>query len=424
MAQSQIIAVVPPTLGVTTGAKQLTTDSITKHTASADGKGPYTYWQLDHPNRTLQLGSAVRYVNQNHSGLSGVSRFVYFPDYRVAGYADLIAQKFAAAGVTQINVTGLGSGQQRTVQTTAENVYANSYDPLNPQHAAALDSIPKGTAPKSQAKYSLQQYINIGTKIKSLKLDCLPVGTSGASGVAVRRGGRSPDANLATLVAIFDNDMDALLRSPGMDVADVRDVTSFNAQKVTGALKKKPPKGARATAIRPMVGIQGRDISVPIIAQPRGASNLEAFVNTVVKRSRYANAAGPILDSFNKQMVRQQQTKIAKATTSPTQRGRPPTVQTSMVMPQTVSYSPIFTQMQQPVTTTTTQMRQPVLSPVRTTTALPSLGGLPQIGGQQTVVSPVSPNSPRGGPVLLPQSPNTLPTVQTLPTLPTFGLNR
>lgn len=99
-----------------------------------------SYWQVTNPNKTLKLAGATVYVNRNYPNTQGYDRFVYWPDYRVAGTIRDIVTNFRNAGINNVTVGSLytSTGQlgcnQGIVPLSEEVVATCSYDPLNPAH--------------------------------------------------------------------------------------------------------------------------------------------------------------------------------------------------------------------------------------------------------------------------------------------------
>lgn len=298
--------------------RALTTDAIQRHVAAAAKAGPGTFWQVSKPTRTLKLTGALAYVNKNFPGREGVNRFVYWPDFRVAGTVSDIVSAFRQAGVQNVTVNG------QSMPLTEQLIMQAALDPLNPNHRALIEQASEQTAGapgKPKARHSLEEYILIGNALKAASKQATTAVTGGGAGArggagAGGRGGRSPQANQQRLVQAFNQLMtQALSLGPGQDVGRVFDVTRFDATKFTNARLVTPPKpkSTRTTAIRPVISINGRQIQVPVIAQPVGAANFAAFAQTIIAQSQYAQAAQAILQAFN-QTLQQRSTAVGVQT--------------------------------------------------------------------------------------------------------------
>ena len=68
-----------------------------------------------------------------------INRFVYWPDYKVAGRAKDISEFFIKHNYSYVRVGSI-DGNPRIVRITPEVVLANSYDPLNPRHSQYLQA--------------------------------------------------------------------------------------------------------------------------------------------------------------------------------------------------------------------------------------------------------------------------------------------
>lgn len=127
-------------------SKQLTADRISQLVQKFNKPNRLTeYWQLTNPNRYLTLAGSPRYVEKNYPNAQGVDRFVYWPDYKVAGTIKDIVNAFLNAGINQVQVGTLYSWsngqigcQPRMVPLTPEIVAECAFDPLNPAHTELL----------------------------------------------------------------------------------------------------------------------------------------------------------------------------------------------------------------------------------------------------------------------------------------------
>jgi hypothetical protein len=119
---------------------------ISKKIQQANSRGPGAYWQIAAPNRSpLQLANSFQYVNTNFANRIGFDRFVYLPDYRVAGTINHIFNVLKDAGIKFVHVGDLYSmsngqlGQPpQDAPLSLQTIAANSIDPLNPVHRQAL----------------------------------------------------------------------------------------------------------------------------------------------------------------------------------------------------------------------------------------------------------------------------------------------
>lgn len=110
------------------------------------------------------------------------------------------------------------------------------------------------------------------------------------------------------LVDDFNNVINAELN--GEPPNKIYDLTNFNIEKFTGArLISRPRAGlttGRSQFTMPRIVIDGRQIQIPIGAQPRGQFNFENFVRLVVGKSNYRQLVEPIIQAFNQQIPQQQ----------------------------------------------------------------------------------------------------------------------
>lgn len=275
-------------------AKALTQQVISRAMERVQKKGPNTYWQINNPGRDLKLNSAANYVTKNYAGNQGFNRFVYWPQYLVAGTISDIANNFRAAGVN----------------VSEQQIQANSVDPLNPQHRAQLEAMAVkqpggGGAAEKKTKHSLEEYIAIGEVIKGTKGGAT-TGTAKGATVGRGRAGQNPQGRQQAVIQNFNQVMAQALSLPqGSDVSKVINVTKFDASKFTGALSTDTPgQGPRVGFIRPILDLgNGRNFLVPVVAQPTGAGNFAAYVQSVIANSNYANYAQYIQRSFNEQLA-------------------------------------------------------------------------------------------------------------------------
>lgn len=106
-----------------------------------------TYWRIDEANlgkyKTLELSGAVQYVTYGHpeyAELPKGNRFVYWPDYKVAGKAKDIAKFFIAHNYPYVQVGELYRiskgeyGNKGRFEVTSKLIMDNAFDPLNYNH--------------------------------------------------------------------------------------------------------------------------------------------------------------------------------------------------------------------------------------------------------------------------------------------------
>ncbi len=120
------------------GLIPLTDDQIINFTVWTYGKG---YWLVSDPTRYVTLDLVNLGVDNEYLGAMNYDRFVYWPDYYVAGRVHEIVSRFRQAGVTNVHVgelhklsNGKFGDPFKVVPLTEENIMANSLDPLNPVH--------------------------------------------------------------------------------------------------------------------------------------------------------------------------------------------------------------------------------------------------------------------------------------------------
>lgn len=116
--------------------------------------GPNIYWHANNPSVTLRMTGpnmpSVKYIKNRpeYANAQGFNRFVYWPDYRIAGTINDIYNLFANAGVSNVEVGQLHlmtNGQvgclEGNVQLSREVIANCSIDPLNPVHANLLSTL-------------------------------------------------------------------------------------------------------------------------------------------------------------------------------------------------------------------------------------------------------------------------------------------
>ena len=139
---------------------QLTLDRINHAMINARAQ-PNTYWNINMPNMLLKLGGARNYVRINHPNARSLNRFVYWPDYRVAGSIKDIFLKFHKAGVNKVtvgsiyNMTGGETGcYRKAVPLSIDVIISCSIDPLNPEHQSIFKNLISDDSIEWQQPYS------------------------------------------------------------------------------------------------------------------------------------------------------------------------------------------------------------------------------------------------------------------------------
>ena len=378
----------------TSGHKVLDAAAINRHAQNA-AKTPGTFWKILQPSRTLKLSGAVNHVNRNWGNKVGSERFVYWPDYRVAGPVNAIYAAFRNAGVGQVSVGQLSqmtagqAGQQTSQQPLSEaTIAANSIDPLNPVHRQLLEqavTVHKGTGEKAKPKIPFEVYLMIGNAIRSAKKASTTATTGGKAGVTTRVG-RNPQLNLQKYVTRFNELMNQAVQ--GVQLGTGMEVSKFNPQKITG-VKMDAPIPTKGQAIRPVISVGGRTIAVPVFAQPTAAEAFRAFAQTVIGQSpQYAQYRDVIVQAF--EQGRMQRAGGVLPQQLPVTFAQPITGMLPSVTQQmpSVSQAPlnIMGQLGAPISVTspTSGMGSPIGSTLMPQ-QFPTVGGvqLPTIGGTQ-----------------------------------------
>ncbi len=125
---------------------QLTADRISQLVRRLNRPENFSkYWQVTKPSRVLTFSNAPRYVEKTYPNAQGANRFVYWPDYKVAGTISDIVNTFQNAGINQVHVGTLYSmsngqiGCPPGILPLSEQVVANcAFDSLNPDHTELL----------------------------------------------------------------------------------------------------------------------------------------------------------------------------------------------------------------------------------------------------------------------------------------------
>ena len=278
--------------------RELTAQAIQDNIRRAQEEGSNVYWQVAIPQRFLRLTpqSGVNYVRRKYTNAVGTGKFVYLPQYRVAGTAQDISDRFTRAG---INIT-------------PEQVLNSSLDPMNPQHAALIEQQAAGaTSSGGRApRFSLDEYIAFGTALKEQRTGTTTTAGRGGRGAAAGaggrggRGGRSPETARQNLINEFNQLMQSAVS--GQPTERIFEVGKFNPERFSGIRRVAPPSTDQARSIRPTVNFNGRQIRLPFMAQPTDAAGLQAFVQSVVANSNWGQLAGPILQSFQQSQLQAQ----------------------------------------------------------------------------------------------------------------------
>lgn len=133
----------------------LTDEQINERVNSIQQLPNLSYWLVDKPSRASKLSLAMVYVNRNHPNAQGYDRFVYWPDYKVAGTINNIYNKFKAAGIEEVQVGTLyemTKGQigcyRRIANLTLDVIASCSFDPLNQRDQFVYQQTIQGQRPK------------------------------------------------------------------------------------------------------------------------------------------------------------------------------------------------------------------------------------------------------------------------------------
>jgi hypothetical protein len=106
------------------------------------------YWSVTRPATHFMLSGSVFYVDRHYPNAEGSDRFVYWPDYKVAGTIKDIFFTFQFAGINQVHVGTLYSlsngqiGCPPGIMSLSEDVIAAcAFDPRNPTHSQLLTEL-------------------------------------------------------------------------------------------------------------------------------------------------------------------------------------------------------------------------------------------------------------------------------------------
>lgn len=293
-------------IGKSATRRVVNSELLQRRMKSAADKGDHVYITGEDLGSYRVLPGAVAYVQKKHPMGQGMSRFVYFPDYRLAGTVQEIVSILQKTGQNQINVGGLNrltggrfGSPMGTAPLSPEIIFANSFDPLNADHAAFIISLKKirgaGSASKKAAQ-PIAAWVEIATILSKMS-GSEKVKSSKA---AKKASPKSVQSNLAQRVADFNAAMDAVLEGRATQLLKVTDFNSESNTKVTKV--DAPADPARSHSKRPEITVNGRVVQVPIVVKlPEGRDNFERYVRAVVAQSKYAQFAQAILDAVNQQ---------------------------------------------------------------------------------------------------------------------------
>jgi hypothetical protein len=113
----------------------ITQDKIKYYSNEALARGLNVYWRVNAPFQNLDLSDAINFVQSNYPHAQGNNRFVYWPQFRVAGTVKDIFNTFSRAGINTI----ASSGQYMPL--TEGLIATSSLDPLNPAHAQMISQM-------------------------------------------------------------------------------------------------------------------------------------------------------------------------------------------------------------------------------------------------------------------------------------------
>ena len=113
------------------------------------------HWLVMRPNNYVTMDLTTLSVDESYLTASGADRFVFFPDYSVAGRIKDILNRFNEGGLSSVTVGALYNmsdrrlgSPQKTLHLTEETLINNSLDPLNQDHQSILLGIFKKSAQK------------------------------------------------------------------------------------------------------------------------------------------------------------------------------------------------------------------------------------------------------------------------------------
>lgn len=267
-------------------------------------KGETTYWKVDKPTASLMITGAPNYVSRPglSDGRAPGDVFVYWPEFRVAGWATEIVDKFRATGAPQF------------ANLTVQQVVDASVNPLTDQGLQYIESITVTQSEADKVSIPIETYIKIANALKEGKKANAAAAaasrvTSTSPGRARSRSaspsGRGPAANQNRLINQFNKMMEDTMATSN-ELPKILNASKFDSANFTGVTTIVPPTSNRAQAIRPVVNYQGQQISLPVSFQPNSSLNFMNYVDTVVANSNYSNLVGEIKQAANQQLATRQ----------------------------------------------------------------------------------------------------------------------
>ena len=358
---------------VTTSKKATVRKAIDVPTAEEKAKkarerGNLAYWRITQPGYVSLSGAAALVAKSHMAGAANpATRWVYYPDLRVAGTVQDIGNllagggQYLVGGKASVAQGGNGYTGQRAQLTGYDQIYNASFDPLNPADLQIITSLKK--AP-SVGKKSEVVDAGVWLAIGEVLAKNAPSKSKGGKG----KKGATSETTVASHLQQRINDFEAMMAQilAGATPDKILNVTKFNTSNFTEARKAAAPvAGGRSNAIHPSIVVQGREVKVPLFVQPEAVANLRAFVDLVVRRSRYAQVADEIIANINRRLAERQTLSSAPV---------------SMLAPSTIQMQPMqsfggpVSMLQQPTALPMQSFGGPVsMLPMNT-----SVGGFPQ----------------------------------------------
>lgn len=150
---------------------------IPRWTEGARNAGNHTYWQLRNPSNLLRLADAPNFVREFYPNAQEGDRFIYWPDLLVAGTINDIVNTLSLSGVNRFETNGdlyrlsngrFGQPVGTSMDLTGDNVYANSLDPLNPEHERFIESITRPSNSLIETTLTEESYETLLKQLYSL----------------------------------------------------------------------------------------------------------------------------------------------------------------------------------------------------------------------------------------------------------------